>query len=67
MSERPSRLGRLELNLETIQELTEGEAAGVAGGLMDTRSCQYCLPPPPSAKASVCNSCYNTDCCLMVP
>jgi hypothetical protein len=34
MSERKAKIERLELNRETLRDLTESEAEGVAGGMM---------------------------------
>jgi hypothetical protein len=55
---------KLKLSRQTIRVLTE-DLADVHGGYRDlpTRSCMYTVCCPPS----VLKSCYNTDCCLMVP
>ena len=36
------RLEKLELNKETVQDLTEGEAEDVEGGALKTASCISC-------------------------
>ena len=61
MTERHNKWGRLELNMETIQDLTESEAEHAAGGVRTgcgshhvcpSKNCPSkdpaaCLPPPP--------------------
>ena len=53
---------KLKLNRQTVRVLTETTLGEVNGGYQNkkTVSCN-CVPN------SVLNSCYNTDCCLMVP
>jgi hypothetical protein len=55
---------KLKLSRQTVRVLTK-ELADVQGGYQErpTRSCMatVCCPP------SILKSCYNTDCCLMVP
>jgi hypothetical protein len=62
---------KLKLSRLTLRQLSSAEAAEVRGALVDTNTCRFCPPPPTagtcSCKHSVCDSCFNTDCCLMVP
>jgi hypothetical protein len=62
---------KLVLSSLTLRQLSSSETAGAHGGLVNTRTCQACPPAPTAAtcscKHSVCDSCFNTDCCLMVP
>ena len=59
---------KLKLKKETLKDLgaRDSVARGVKGGMLNkpTVTC-YCTAG--SCKASVCNSCYNTDYCLMQP
>ena len=57
---------KLKLKKETLKDLSpKNSARGVKGGMQNlpTVTCR-CTG---SCKNSVCNSCYNTDCCLMKP
>lgn len=62
---------KLKLSRLTLRQLSSSEAAQARGALQDTNSCRFCPPPPTagtcSCKHSVCDSCFNTDCCLMEP
>lgn len=55
---------KLKLSRQTIRTLSDAPLAKVAGGYQEkpTYSCNitFCC-------RSVFNSCYDTDCCLMVP
>ena len=54
---RQKKVEILQLNRETIQDLTEDEADAAQGGVQ--------LPPPRTARTA-CFSCAKvTDCCLM--
>lgn len=62
---------KLTLSRTTLRNLSSAETAQARGAMVDTNSCRWCPPPPTagtcSCKNSVCNSCYNTDCCLIEP
>ena len=60
---------KLKLKKETLKDLSpKNSARGVKGGMQNlprpTATCGACTA---SCKNSVCNSCYDTDCCLMKP
>jgi hypothetical protein len=56
---------KLKLSRETLRALAPKELSQAHGALRDTRSCQYCVTMYTcSCVNSVCNSCYDTDCCL---
>lgn len=62
---------KLKLSRETVRALTPAQMDHAHGGLRDTGTC-YCPASwvtcnASQCKASVCNSCYHTDCCLMEP
>ena len=60
---------KLQLSKTTVRMLTNNEAREANGGLRDTGSCNCPVftQVSCSCKHSVCDSCYNTDCCLIVP
>jgi hypothetical protein len=57
---------KLKLSKETLRALAPRDLDRAHGALRDTRTCQYCFPTVYTCSCvnSVCNSCYNTDCCL---
>lgn len=60
---------KLALNATTVRTLQTQELTDAHGALVDTRTCRFCPAPTATAscKNSVCNSCYNSDCCLEIP
>jgi len=62
---------KLQLSRTTLRLLTTSHLSEAHGGLVDTHTCRFCPPPITagtcSCKHSVCDSCYNTDCCLIEP
>jgi hypothetical protein len=60
---------KLQLSRDTLRELATKDLAEAHGGLQDTHSCKCPVftQLSCSCKHSVCDSCYNTDCCLIVP
>ena len=61
---------KLELSRATIRELTPAQLAvngaiQVPTGTCPTRTCPTWVVS--QCGHSVCDSCYNTDCCLMEP
>jgi hypothetical protein len=62
-----TKIENLELNRETIQDLSGSEAEGARGGMMIERTPRPGTVDPSACKHSVCDSCYATDCCLMQP
>ena len=62
------KIENLELNRETIQDLTEGEAHAAKGGVFVserlTDPCLHRCPPPFSSPVSGCDAC-ETACCKL--
>lgn len=65
---------KLALEATTVRTLATQQLDDVHGALRNTRSCGGCPAPLPLTQAScscgvnsVCNSCFNSDCCLEVP
>jgi hypothetical protein len=60
---------KLQLSRTTVRLLATSDLAGANGGLRDTNTCQCPIftQVSCSCKHSVCDSCYNTDCCLIEP
>lgn len=63
---------KLHLEATTLRTLQTRELNHAQGALVDTHSCRLCPPIGVtviscSCKNSVCNSCYNSDCCLEIP
>ena len=60
---------KLKLSRTTLRQLSSTETAAARGALQDTNSCRCPAPTAISCscKHSVCDSCYGTDCCLMLP
>lgn len=62
---------KLELSKTTIRQLSPSELPGAQGaiqvptGTCPTRTCFTC--DISHCQHSVCDSCYHTDCCLMIP
>jgi hypothetical protein len=56
---------KLHLGRTTLQLLSPSATAEVRGGLRNTNTCRFCLPP--TKQHSCFDSCYDTDCCLEVP
>lgn len=59
------KIRRLQLNRETLRNLTPESLDGVAGGLRTDDSCYNSCPLETIIPRSVCNSCFNfpTICC----
>ena len=57
---------KLKLSRETLRALAPRDLRNVHGALIDIRT--WRCPPPTmvtcSCRDSVCNSCFDTDCCL---
>jgi hypothetical protein len=53
---------KLGLTRETLKPLTRDQLVNVAGGYQLPQTWVSCFG---SCKHSVCDSCYNSDCCLM--
>jgi hypothetical protein len=61
---------KLQLSRTTLRLLSSSNLSEAHGGLVDTNTCRGCpvfTAFTCSCKHSVCDSCYNTDCCLMEP
>ena len=62
---------KLHLAATTLRTLQTQELHDAQGALVDTHTCRFCPGGPTvvscSCRDSVCNSCYNTDCCLEIP
>ena len=60
-----NRRKRLPLNKVSVRNLTPSQSDQARGGINATSV--SCGSGNTSCQPSVCNSCYNTDCCLMKP
>jgi hypothetical protein len=61
---------KLQLSKQTVRELSRADLGNVNGGINGTTitcTCGCYTRYTCSCKHSVCDSCYNTDCCLMEP
>jgi hypothetical protein len=58
------QIENLELNRETVQDLGEAQTEGARGGMLARRPGDT---QAPTCKHSCFDSCYATDCCLIVP
>jgi hypothetical protein len=61
---------KLQLSATTLRNLSATQLAEAHGGMVNTNTCRACpvfTAISCSCKHSVCDSCYNTDCCLIVP
>ena len=61
---------KLQLSSTTLRNLSATQLAEAHGGIVNTNTCRGCpvfTAVSCSCKHSVCDSCYNTDCCLIVP
>jgi hypothetical protein len=56
---------KLRLESTTLRRLATDRLSDAHGALRDTHTCRFC--PLPTQQVSLCNSCYNSDCCLEVP
>jgi hypothetical protein len=52
----------LALSRETIRPLASVQLTDARGGIVGTKTCRWC--PPVTLQHSICDSCYNSDCCL---
>ena len=60
---------KLQLSRTTLRMLSSPDLGEARGGMQDlpTRGCPVFTQVSCSCKHSVCDSCYNTDCCLIEP
>jgi hypothetical protein len=60
---------KLQLSSATLRNLSANHLADAHGGIINTNSCRCTVftQVSCSCKHSVCDSCYNTDCCLIEP
>ena len=62
---------KLQLSKQTVRQLSPknlGDVNAAINGTTFTCTCGTCPTAfSCSCKQSVCNSCYNSDCCLMEP
>jgi len=58
---------KLKLSKETVRSLSRRDLQQAHGALRDTKTSCFCPPPTfytCSCVNSVCNSCFDSDCCL---
>jgi hypothetical protein len=54
---------KLQLDKQTVRQLSPSELNGANGAIaVPTYTCNC-----PTRQHSFCDSCYDSDCCLMVP
>ena len=60
---------KLQLSRTTLRLLSSPDLGAARGGMQNqpTHGCPVFTQVSCSCHHSVCNSCYDTDCCLMVP